>query len=121
MPIGIEKPSLTYCRKVGCGNLFIIFIEHHNGNFHKLLLRGDMSKETPCGESWFWGLARILTFAIRRALSEGEDALEQALVKHMMNQRCNMCFVGTDLSCMDAIAKAVREYIKSKRKEKKDG
>ncbi len=116
MAIGIEKPSLTYCRRVGCGNLFIIFIEHHNDNFNKLLIRGDMSKETPCGNSWFWGLAKILTFAIRRALSEGNDTMERALIKHMLNHRCNAAYVGTDLSCLDAIAKAVKEYLKEKMK-----
>jgi len=112
------KPSFTYQKTVGCGNIYVIFVEHHNTNFHKVYIRGAMSRETGCANSWFGGIAGILTYSLRRGFTEKN--VENALINQLKNHRCNNMVVGTALSCADAIAWALNEYVKFRRARDKE-
>jgi len=105
--------SLTFCRRVGCGNIYLI-INEDEGAFYNLQIKGDMCKEAPCGESWFNAMARVLTYALRNSLWEGTT--QKALVKHLLNNRCNNVIVNKDhiVSCADAIGRMILEYLKAR-------
>ena len=108
-----EFDSITMSRKVGCGNIYAIFVEDE-GEFHNLILKGDMCREAPCGESWFSALGRILTYALRRSIWEGQT--QKAIVKQLLNNRCNVTIPNQEhiVSCSDAIGKMVLEYLKAR-------
>lgn len=105
--------SLTMFRKVGCGNVYCIFSEN-DGEFYNLIIKGDMARNTPCGESWLSAIASVLTYALRKSLWEG--TAQKAIIKHLLNHRCNMAVPNIDhiTSCSDAIGRMVLEYIKSR-------
>jgi hypothetical protein len=105
--------SITMTRKVGCGNIYCIFNED-SGEFYSLIIKGDNSRETACGESWFNSLSAILTYALRRSLWEGTT--QKALVKHLINHRCQKVVPSEEhiVSCSDAIGKMVLEYLKAR-------
>ena len=105
--------SITMFRKVGCGNVYLI-INEEDGAFYNLIIKGDMCREAPCGESWFNSLASILTYALRRSIWEGTT--QKAIVKHLLNHRCNMAIPNQEhiTSCSDAIGKMVLEYLKAR-------
>ena len=105
--------SMTMHRKVGCGNIYCIFVEDENA-FHRLIIKGDNAKEAPCGESWLNAMASILTYALRQSLWEGTT--QRAVVKHLLNHRCQMAVPNQEhiVSCSDAIGRCVLEYIKSR-------
>jgi hypothetical protein len=105
--------AITLYRKVGCGNLYVI-INEEEGAFVSLVIKGDLARETPCGESWFNALGAILTYALRRSVWEGTT--KRAIIKHLCGHRCNTVIPNKDhiLSCSDAIGQCVLEYIKSR-------
>ncbi len=100
-------------RKVGCGAIYCIFVEDE-GAFYNLIIKGDNAKETPCGESWLNAMGRILTYALRRSIWEGDT--QRAIVKQLLNNRCNMAAANKDhiVSCPDAIGRMVLEYLKAR-------
>lgn len=100
-------------KKVGCGNLYVIFVEE-DGAFNRLFIKGDNAKEAPCGESWMNAMASILTYALRHSVWEGNT--QKAVVKHLLNHRCNMVVPNEDhiVSCSDAIGRCVLEYLKAR-------
>jgi hypothetical protein len=111
-----DYSTITMTRKVGCGAVYCLFIEE-DGAFHKLFIRGDNAKETPCGESWLNSLAAILTYALRRSVWEGTS--KKAIVKHLLNHRCNNPTRNwqtkeESLSCSHAIGIMVLEYLKAR-------
>jgi len=103
--------ALTFAKSVGCGMIYCIF-EEREGAFHKLRIRGDAEKETPCGEAWFRPVASLLTFALRRSIFEGITM--RAIVKQLQHQRCPSAVPNKDhiVSCSDAIGRCVLEYLK---------
>ena len=107
------KPTFTYSKKVGCGNIYILFIEHNNTNFHKVIIRGAMSRHTSCGNSWFGGMAGILTYSLRRGFIEHN--VERGLIEQLKHHRCGEMHVGSALSCADAISWALNEYLKMRK------
>ena len=105
--------SITMHRKIGCGNIYVIFLEEE-GAFQNIIIKGDNAKETPCGESWFNAMGRILTYALRRSIWEGDT--QRAIVKQLLNNRCNLVIPNKDhiVSCSDAIGRMVLEYLKAR-------
>jgi len=110
--MSITRPSKTITKKVGCGSIYCTFIQLQDGKFHQLLISGSMSKDTPCGDSWFWGLGKLLTYALRRSLKEGSDITEDAIVKQLKHHQCNKFVAGREKSCISAIGMAIKDYIK---------
>lgn len=108
-----EFESITIHRKIGCGNIYCIFVEN-DGDFMYLIIKGDNAKEAPCGEVWFSAMGRILTYALRRSIYEGDS--KRAIVKQLLNNRCNMIIPNAEhiVSCPDAIGKMVLEYLKAR-------
>ena len=106
--------TITIQKQVGCGHIYLRFLEEEEGAFHKLMISGDMAKEAPCGESWLNAIASLLTFALRRSIWEGTT--QRAIIRQLCGQRCNMAKLNQEhiVSCSDAIGKAVLEYIKSR-------
>ena len=105
--------AITMSRKVSCGNIFCIFNENE-GEFYNLIIKGDNTKEAPCGESWLNALAALLTYALRRSMWEGNA--QRAIVKHLLGHRCQNVVANADhiVSCADAIGKMVLEYLKAR-------
>lgn len=105
------KPSITISRRICKGHIYCTFVEGSQGEFHRMFLKGNMARETPCGESWLEPLAKILTFSIRRAVWEG--TIHKGIIKHLQGQRCNSMPPNKDhvCSCTDAIAKCLEEYL----------
>ncbi len=105
--------AITMSRKVGCGSIFVIFNEDE-GEFYNLIIKGDNAKESPCGESWMNAVAAILTYSLRRSMWEGNA--QQAIVKHLLNHRCQKIVPNEEhiVSCADAVGKMVLEYIKAR-------
>jgi hypothetical protein len=105
--------ALALHRKVGCGSIYCIFNELDN-EFYNLIIKGDNASEAPCGESWLNAMAAILTYSLRRAIWDGHA--KQAIVKHLLNHRCQMVVPNKEhiVSCADAIGRMVLEYIKSR-------
>lgn len=106
----IEYTTTTIHKTVGCGSIYCLFLERE-GAFHKMFIRGDCVKETPCGESWFSSIAKLLTYALRRSIWEGNT--KEAIVKQLLGHRCNMATPNKEhiVSCPDAIARAVLQYM----------
>jgi hypothetical protein len=70
-----------------------------------------MTKESPCGGAWINAMAGILTFALRRAIKEDEDALYRGVIKQLKNQACNnQSIVGK--SCVHQISRVLEGYFK---------
>lgn len=118
--VQVEEPivekvfeALTLSKKIGCGTLYCIFNEEEGG-FYNIIIKGDNSKETPCGESFMNSTSALLTYALRQSLWDG--TAHEALVKHMLGHRCNKYVPNRDhiQSCTDAIGKMVLEYLKSR-------
>lgn len=108
--------AMTLSRKVGCGSIYCIFNEKEY-EFHNIIIKGDMPRDTPCGESWMAALASILTFALRRSIWEG--TAQKALVKHLLNHRCNNPLKDWNTkevvtSCSHAVGVMILEYLKSR-------
>lgn len=105
--------AITMCRKVGCGSIYCIFSEDE-GAFYNLIIKGDNAKEAPCGESWMNAMASVLTYALRHSVWEGTT--QRAIVKHLLNHRCNMAIPNAEhiTSCSDAIGRMVLEYLKAR-------
>lgn len=121
--IGVTRNSLTLQKRVGCGHLYLTFIEHKNGHFYKLLIDGTMTKESPCGSSWLNAIARILTYAIRRSTEEDEKSkkkdfkqtsLFHGIIKQLIGHHCNRKSMVTESSCASAIAMGIKDYIRRK-------
>ena len=108
-----DYPTITIHKKVGCGSIYCLFLEDED-IFHKLLIRGDMAKTAECGEAWLNSIAKLLTFALRRSLWEGNT--KEGVVKQLLGQRCPNAIANKEhiVSCPDAIARAVLEYAKSR-------
>lgn len=108
--------AITMFRKVGCGNVYCIFSER-DGEFYNLIIKGDMAREAPCGESFFNSIAAILTYSLRRSISEGNA--KDAVAKHILGHRCNMYVPNKEKiqSCPDAIGRMVLEYLKARTDE----
>jgi len=105
--------SITMSKKVGCGNLYVIFVEEE-GAFNRMFIKGDNAKESMCGESWMNSMASILTYALRHSVWEGNT--KKAVVKHLLNHRCAMATANEEhiVSCSDAIGRCVLEYLKAR-------
>ena len=105
--------SITMSRAVGCGRVYCIFTED-DGEFYNLIIKGDNAKEAPCGEAFMNAIASVLTYSLRRSLWEGNT--QKAIVRHLLNHRCNMAVPNKDhiTSCSDAIGKMVLEYLKAR-------
>jgi hypothetical protein len=121
--IGVERPSITIQKQVGCGHLYLTFIELKSGKFYKLLIDGTMTKESPCGSSWLNAIARVLTYAIRRTTEEDEKnghkelkktSLWHGIIKQLIGHNCNRRSMVTETSCVGAIASGIKDYIKRK-------
>ena len=97
----------------GCGNIYVII--NSNGDFHSVTIKGAMAKEAPCGEAWFNAMGAILTFALRRAIKEDEDALYRGIIKQLKNQNCNMTTAARK-SCVHQIATVIEKYFKGRAK-----
>lgn len=98
--------------KCGCGKLYVII--NTNGDFHSIFIKGSMAKESPCGEAWFGAMSGILTFALRRAIREDEDALYKGVVKQLKNQACNNQSISGK-SCVHQISVVLEDYLKTRR------
>ena len=98
----------------GCGNIYVII--NSNGDFHSITIKGSMAKEAPCGEAWFNAMSGILTFALRRAIKEDEDALYKGIIKQLKNQACNNQTVVAK-SCVHQIATVIEKYFKGRKRE----
>ena len=109
--VGIDRPSVTIRKKVGCGKIYCVFVEHKNGKFYKLHITGDMTRNTPCGNSWF-EIGKILTFCMRRGFEENN--LYDAIINHLKYVNCDKASVATEKSCISAIAACMEEYAKTK-------
>jgi len=107
------NPAITLAKKVACGHIYCIFNEKEDV-FDKLLIRGDMAKNCPCGESWLNSIAKLITYAMRRSIWEGNT--KEGIIKQLLNQRCPASVPNKEhiVSCSDAIAKCVLEYSKSR-------
>lgn len=108
--------SITMFRKVGCGSIYCIFNEQE-GEFYNLIIKGDMARDTPCGESFMSAIASVLTFALRRSIWEGNA--QKAIIKHLLNHRCNNPIRDWQTkevvsSCSHAIGIMVLEYLKAR-------
>jgi hypothetical protein len=59
-------------------------------------------------------IASILTYALRRSLWEGNT--QKAIVRHLLNHRCNMAIPNKEhiTSCSHAIGVMVLEYLKAR-------
>ena len=112
--VGQDKPNITITKQVGCGQIFCIFVEHNNGNFDHLLIRGSIAKKTPCAESWLWGVSRLLTYSLRRAFKESGDSMEIGIIKQLFFHECSVLSLKTEKSCISAIGRAVQDYIRRK-------
>ena len=107
----MEYKSITITKKINpCGHIHAIFLEDQDC-FHKMFIKGPGTK---CGEVWMDSLAKILTYALRRA--EFEGTIEDGIIKQLLNVRCNNVVVNKDhiCSCPDAIGKAIIQYLKIK-------
>ena len=104
--------TITIRKNVGCGSIYCLFLEEEDGEFSRLMIRGDMAKECPCGESWMNSMATLLTFALRRSLWEGTT--ERGIIKHLMFQTCPSVIPNKEhiVSCSDAVGRCVLEYLK---------
>jgi len=104
------KPSTTIRKRICKGHIYCTFVEGREGEFNRLELKGNMSRETDCGESWLQPMAKLLTFSLRRAIWEGTT--ERAIIKHLKGHRCNSMPPNKDhvCSCTDAICKCIEEY-----------
>jgi len=115
----INYKSITITKKINpCGHIHVIFTEEA-GCFHKLFIKGAM---TDCGEVWISSLAKMITYAIRRA--EFEGTIEDGIIKQLLGVRCNNVIPNKEhiCSCPDAIGKAITQYMRMKDiKELKDG
>lgn len=111
-----QKPTFTYIKNVGCGKIYVMFVEHLNGSFDYMLIRGDVSRSTDCGESWYGGVSRLLTFSLRRAFKEEGNTIENGITKQLIGNRCNKYIPGKEHSCISAIGACIHEYIKRRRK-----
>ena len=110
----MKYKSITISKKVSpCGHIHCIFLEEE-GVFHRLFIKGAMTRETPCGEAFLDPIAKILTYAMRRGL--WEKNIEKGIVKQLLNVRCNSTIPNKEhiCSCSDAIGKSVKEYIEMK-------
>lgn len=107
-------PALTISKEVPCGHIYCIFNEKDD-TFHKLTIKGDMSRECPCGDSWLAAISRILTYAMRRGIDE--DNIKEGIIQQLLGHRCPV-FVNIKeekiFSCVDGIAKVMLEYSKSR-------
>lgn len=105
--------SITINKKVPCGNIYCIFDESEN-TFHRLTIKGEMAKNSPCGESWLNAIAKLITFSMRRGIWEGN--VKRGIIKQLLGQRCPSYIPNREhiLSCSDAIARCVLEYSKSR-------
>ena len=121
--IGVERSNITLQKRVGCGSIYLIFIEHKNGKFYKLLIDGTMTKESPCGSSWLNAIARILTYSIRRTMEEDNKnghkemkrtSLWHGVIKQLIGHSCTRRSMVTESSCVGAIAMGIKDYIKRK-------
>lgn len=124
--IGIDRPSITIQKNVGCGHLYLTFIEHKNGHFYKLLIDGTMTKESPCGSSWLNAIARILTYSIRRTIEEDtknehkemkKTSLWHGVIKQLIGHNCNRRSMVTETSCVGAITMGIKDYISRRKNE----
>lgn len=108
-----DYPSTTFSKVVPCGNIYCIFAEEAD-TFHRLTIKGDMARSCDCGEAWFNSIAKLLTYAMRRSIWEGNT--KEGIIKQLLGQRCPSYRVNKEriLSCADAIARAVMEYSKSR-------
>lgn len=106
-------PTITIRKEVPCGHLYCIFIENDD-TFHRLHIKGDMARECPCGESWFNAIGKLVTYAMRRSIWEGNT--EDGVIKQLLGQRCPSYRANKEhiQSCSDAIARCVLEYSKSR-------
>ncbi len=106
-----SKKSITLSEKVGCGHIYAI-IQLKNRTFDRVDFLGAMPKSCDCGDSFLQALSKILTFAIRRAIKEGN--VEIALIKHLQGHRCNKPLYRGSLSCVDGIARVIKKYMEMK-------
>jgi len=110
-----EYNNITFSKKVGCGSIYCIFVEDEN-TFHRVFIRGDMARETPCGEIWLNTVARLLTYSLRRGL--WEDTVKDGIIKQLMykSEKCQGYVPNKEkiTSCADAIGRCVLEYAKSR-------
>ena len=114
--------SITISRQVPCGRIDCIFTEDEHV-FHKLKIKADLhlAKQCPCGESWLNSIAKLITYAMRRSIWEGNT--KEGIIKQLLGQRCSLAIVDPKehiLSCSDAIARCVLEYSKSRDLVKED-
>jgi len=112
----MDYKTTTIAKKVGsCGNIYCLFLEDEDA-FHKVQIKGDIGK-MPCGGAWLEGMARILTYSLRRGLWEG--SAYSGIVKQLKGIRCNSLVPNEEkiCSCADAIGKALDDYLKIQEKE----
>lgn len=106
-----EYKTITITKHLNpCGNIHIIFTEDRDC-FHKLFIKGP---GTDCGEVWLSSLAKMITFAIRRA--EFEGTIQDGIIKQLLGIRCNNVTPNKEhiCSCPDAVGKAITQYLKMK-------
>ena len=108
----VEPDSLTFCEKCGCGKI-IIRIWEPDGVFCRVFIQGSISKTQECGYSWMEAMAGIITFSLRRAITEAikgtevdSDPIESGIIKQLKYQGCNK-----KPSCVHGIAKALEKYL----------
>ncbi len=107
-----EFNSITISKTVGCGKIYCIFNESEDV-FDNLIIKGSNAKEALCGEVWMNAMAKILTYALRRSVWEGTT--KRAIVKQLLGHRCYASpNKDKTTSCVDAIARCVLEYSKSR-------
>jgi hypothetical protein len=108
-----DYPTITISKWIPCGNIYCLFLEEDD-SFHRLTIKGDMAKECLCGESWLNSIAKLLTYAMRRSIWEGNT--KDGIIKQLLGQRCPSYVSNKEhiLSCSDAIARCVLEYSKSR-------
>lgn len=115
--LGLDsKESVTVSQKVGCGRIYLI-IELKDKKFNKLTIKGSMAKSCDCGESFLQALGRVLTFSIRRAIKEDDDTLEYGVLNQLQGHRCVYPIYRGALSCVDGIAKALKNELEREKKQ----
>jgi len=107
-----EFDAITITKKVGCGKIYII-INEVEGAFDNIIIKGSNAKEATCGEVWMNAMAKLLTYSLRRSVWEGTT--KRAIVRQLLNHKCySRPNEDKTTSCVDAIGKAVLEYLKSR-------
>ena len=110
--IGGTFPSCTYRVRVGCGSLYVTILYDEKRRFKRLFI--PRNSKFHCDLVGRDGLARIATFEGKRSLKQAIQDLGGSKAHHC--DKYNITSEAT--SCSDAVALALKKWLKVKRKRK---